>query len=68
VGSVIICDVCGKPTERVALKLFKAPTDDSGVKGHNDYTSSCDVGPCCVLKINQISWHPRKKREKKEAA
>lgn len=55
-----ICDVCGKPTERIALKLYKTQFG----KDHSEYTDHADVGTCCVLKINEISWSPRRRKEK----
>jgi len=55
------CDVCGKLTSRVAVKLFKVSRMHSKVS-HNDYTHHADVGECCVMKINEIRWQERRRQ------
>lgn len=59
------CDVCGKPIDRVALKLFKVSRLNPKVK-KEDYSHHADVGECCVMKINQINWVPRRTYKKTE--
>lgn len=64
---VQMCDVCGKPTERVVVKLYKAPKENSR-SDHSRYKAHADVGACCVTKINEIQWQERQTKKKKESA
>lgn len=61
----LTCDVCGKPCERVAFKLFLAPVGDNTRSTHSDYTAHADVGECCVAGLingeGKIKWQKRKK-------
>lgn len=60
----VVCDVCGKPTDRIVIKLFKSPTKMR--HDHSDYTHHASIGSCCLLKINEINWNERKRRVKDE--
>lgn len=64
---VVICDVCGKPTEKVAGKIYFAPPmDDAPQEGQKkrksfwNYTHSADVGECCKTKMfGIVQFKPR---------
>lgn len=57
-AKMVICDICGKPTDQVAAKLWYAPTE--GPQRVERYTHHLDVGDCCHHKVmNQFKWHKR---------
>jgi hypothetical protein len=58
---VIVCDVCGQPTERIAGKISFVPSIPGVVRlNWNNYTHSADVGECCEKKIfGEINFRPR---------
>lgn len=56
---VLTCDSCGKPMERVVLKLYKTVNTGPRTTDHTKYTDSADIGECCVVKINGINWTKR---------
>lgn len=61
-AKVLICDCCGKPTKRLAAKLWYAPAD--GPQRVEKYSHHLDVGECCHLKVrNQFNWRQRQSRE-----
>ena len=63
---VIVCDVCGQPTERIAGKISFVPSIPGVSRlNWNNYTHSADVGECCKDKLfADISF--RKRMTKKE--
>lgn len=47
-AQVMICDVCGQPTERIVGKISFCPTIRGVVRlNWNNYTHTADVGECC---------------------
>lgn len=64
-AKVLTCDCCGKPTDQIIIKMFKAPKHSK--TDHSHYTHHADVGICCINTMNKINWQPRIKREKSEA-
>jgi hypothetical protein len=54
--TVIKCDICKKPTEKIVGKLFYAPTTRArGAKSfHNNYEMHLDVGVCCEAKLKKV--------------
>lgn len=64
------CSVCGNETERIVLKLYKAPVARRarGRVDANLYSHRADVGTCCMLKINEIDWIERRTRNGSAAA
>lgn len=48
----LVCDVCGKATERIVAKLLYVPMIP-GVNrsAHSNYTHHCDVGVCCQQRL-----------------
>ena len=63
----IICDNCGKPTDKLVLKLFKANLTESAKKDHSQYAAHADIGECCAVEINKINWTPRKRGTRRGA-
>lgn len=57
-----VCDYCNKPTNKIAVKLFKTPAN--GRRAHHRYSHHADIGECCINKVNLINWSPRQKRDK----
>lgn len=52
--SVVICDLCGKPTEKIVGKISFCPTIRGVVRlNWNNYTHTADVGVCCKDKLFQ---------------
>lgn len=61
------CDVCGKPTTKIAYKLFLS--EKNGRSDHSNYTAHADVGECCQVAVKRdIKWQPRKKQERSSSA
>jgi hypothetical protein len=61
-ASVIICDICKKPTAEIVGKLFYAPmTRSRSAKSfHNNYELHCDVGVCCEIRLRKgFTWRQR---------
>lgn len=57
----LVCDACGRPTNRLVAKLFLAPRN--GRNDHSNYTAHADIGECCAARITeQFKWQKRKKR------
>lgn len=59
--SVIVCDVCGRPTEQIAGKLCYVPSIPGVVRlQSNNYSHAADVGVCCKDKIfGQVKFTKR---------
>lgn len=59
------CDYCGNRCDRIVLKLYKVNPSVERPEGRrpdaNLYTHRAHIGPCCVLKVNEINWRPRAK-------
>lgn len=50
--SVMICDLCGQPTEQIVGKISFCPTIRGVVRlNWNNYTHTADVGECCKDKL-----------------
>jgi hypothetical protein len=50
--SVLICDLCGNPTEQIAGKLCWVPSIPGVVRlQSNNYSHAADVGVCCKDKL-----------------
>ena len=48
----MVCDVCGKPTERIVGKLTFIPAVPGTVRlNWNNYSHAADVGECCKDRI-----------------
>ena len=58
------CDYCGKETERIVLRLYKARKREVGRTDAINYTHRANIGPCCVMRVNAIGWKPREPRKK----
>ncbi len=63
------CDVCRKPIDQAAAKLFLAPRAP-GYGKHKErsvlgrYTASAEVGECCIPQLTKmINWTKRKKNQ-----
>lgn len=68
--SVIVCDVCGRPTEQIAGKLCYVPSIPGVVRlQSNNYTHAADVGVCCKDKVfGQINFTKRMTAEQHQKA
>lgn len=45
---VMLCDICGQPTEQIVGKISFCPTIRGVVRlNWNNYTHTADVGVCC---------------------
>lgn len=54
------CDICKKPTEKIAAKLFYTPMMPGNRSVHSNYSHSCDVGVCCSHKVLKLlNFRPR---------
>lgn len=46
--NVIVCDVCGRPTDRIVGALYWVPSIPGTVRlTATNYTHKADVGECC---------------------
>jgi hypothetical protein len=59
-AKLIVCDICGKPTQ-VRAKMFLA---DLALRGngsiHGNYNFHLDVGECCYQRVRKaFKWHKR---------
>ena len=63
--NVIVCDVCGRPTERIAGKLCYVPSIPGVARlTSNNYTHTADVGVCCEERVfGDIHFNKRLSRE-----
>lgn len=68
--SVIVCDVCGRPTEQIAGKLCYVPSIPGVVRlTANNYSHAADVGVCCKDKVfGQINFSKRMTAAEHQAA
>lgn len=48
---VLVCDVCGKPTEEIVAKMFISPLRRGVTAHHAAYSHRLDVGACCQPKV-----------------
>jgi ribosomal protein S4 len=62
---VLLCDICGRPTERIVGKLSYVPSIRGTVRlNWSNYTHTADVGDCCQAKLfNQVKFRKRMTRE-----
>lgn len=61
---MVKCDICKKPTESIAAKMFFTPQTTIKSKSeksrHTNYTKHLDVGVCCVDRVvTAFDWHDR---------
>ena len=59
--NVMVCDVCGRPTEQIAGKLCYVPSIPGVVRlTANNYSHGADVGICCKDKVfKEINFSKR---------
>lgn len=59
------CDICRKPTKKIAAKLNLIPMIPGVSRGvHSNYTHHADVGECCFNKLMKgFNFRPRMTRE-----
>lgn len=51
-SETLLCDVCGKPTERIVAKIYFTPTIPGVQKAvHSNYSHHADVGTCCSTRV-----------------
>lgn len=59
------CDNCGKPTNRVVMKLYLSPVNGSTRANHSKYTGHADIGECCAAKVtSQFKWQKRQSQKR----
>jgi hypothetical protein len=52
--TVLKCDVCKKPTDKIVGKLHFIPSiPGTSRKSHSNYTHTADIGVCCKDKLLQ---------------
>jgi hypothetical protein len=68
--SVMVCDVCGRPTEQIAGKLCYVPSIPGVVRlTANNYSHGADIGVCCKDKVfNDINFTKRMSAAEHQAA
>lgn len=62
---VMICDICGRPTERIVGKISWVPYVPGVVRlNWNNYTHVADVGECCKDKLwEDVNFRKRMTQE-----
>lgn len=67
-GRVLICDVCRKPTKRIAAKVHLILLNGQTYAA-SDYSHHADVGECCVeaFTTQTVKWKGRKKQARTQA-
>lgn len=67
-GRSLTCDRCGKPTNRIAMKLYLTPVNGSSDLRRlmSNYTGHVDIGECCASLVTQgFKWQKRQKRKQR---
>lgn len=63
--AVMVCDLCGEPTEKLVGKISFCPTIKGVVNlNWNNYTHTADVGECCKDDLfKQVKFRKRMTQE-----